>query len=236
MNEKPKIMKTKKSSRKGLEKFRVIFFEFGMVVALSLVLLAFEWKTYDFSPIVFFNPSGSNGKIELPPITEHKKEKPIPKKIKPKAIPAVKEVKNDQEDTKITGNAGATQDDQLMPKPDDPKLDIETNVVDPVYKISEVMPEFPGGLSELYKYVYSNINYNQEAVNLGIQGKVFVRFIIEKDGTASNVEILKGLGFGLDKEVKRVIHSMPPWKPGMQGGLKVRVEYVLPVKFSLADF
>lgn len=102
-----------------------------------------------------------------------------------------------------------------------------------VFSIVEVMPEFPGGMPKLSEYLSQNIVYPDEAQKAGIQGKVFVSFVIEKDGSASNVKLIRGIGGGCDEEAIRVVQAMPRWKPGTQRGKPVRVSYSLPVNFTL---
>ena len=104
-----------------------------------------------------------------------------------------------------------------------------------VYQIVEQMPEFPGGEAELYHYISKNIRYPQEAKEKGIQGRVFIGFIVEKDGSISNVRNLRGVDSELDAEAIRVIQSLPKWKPGKHKGEFVRVSYQIPIFFKLED-
>ena len=104
-----------------------------------------------------------------------------------------------------------------------------------VYQIVEQMPEFPGGAAELYHYISKNIRYPQEAKEKGIQGRVFIGFIVEKDGSISNVRNLRGVDSELDAEAIRVIQSLPKWKPGKHNGEFVRVSYQIPIVFKLED-
>lgn len=104
--------------------------------------------------------------------------------------------------------------------------------VEPLYgMIAEVDPEFPGGMEALYKYIADNLKYPQLALENNIQGKVFVTFFVEKDGSVSNVRILRDIGGGCGKEAKRVVESMPKWIPGKQSGKVVRTQYNLPINF-----
>jgi TonB family protein len=106
---------------------------------------------------------------------------------------------------------------------------------DTVYNIVEQMPEFPGGEQAMMKFVAENVKYPQEAKDKNISGRVFVSFVIEKDGSVSNVKVLRGIGGGCDEEAARVISAMPKWKPGKQKGEPVRVSYQIPINFKLAD-
>jgi protein TonB len=97
----------------------------------------------------------------------------------------------------------------------------------------ENYPEFPGGHSAFIKFLSRNLKYPEMAVEKGIEGKVLISFIIEKNGRLSNIKILRGIGFGCDEEAIRVLEKSPEWKPGIQNKQKVRVAYTLPINFSL---
>ena len=101
------------------------------------------------------------------------------------------------------------------------------------FAIVDQMPEFPGGEAEMHKFILKNIHCPQEAKEAVVSGKVFVKFIVEPDGSISTVEVLRGVGFGWDEEVVRVVNSMPKWKPGMQKGTPVRVSYMIPIHVDL---
>ncbi len=104
---------------------------------------------------------------------------------------------------------------------------------DPVFTVVEVMPEYPGGKDALMKYLSSNIKYPENARKKKISGKVFVSYVVEKNGSISNVKILRSVHKELDAEAMRVIKEMPVWKPGTQRGKAVRVQYNLPIHFRL---
>ncbi len=106
---------------------------------------------------------------------------------------------------------------------------------DSIYQIVEVMPEFPGGTSEMMTYLSGNIKYPEEAKEKGISGRVFLSFVIEKDGAVSNVKVAKGIGKECDDEALRVVKAMPKWKPGLMKGKPVRVSYMLPIFFKLDE-
>jgi protein TonB len=97
----------------------------------------------------------------------------------------------------------------------------------------EMMPEFIGGVSELYKWLGNNLRYPSAAVNAGVEGKVFVKFIVEKDGKISKPEVVKGIGFGCDEEALKALRKMPNWKPGMQNGRAARVYFTIPIVLKL---
>ena len=104
-----------------------------------------------------------------------------------------------------------------------------------VYIVVEQMPEFPGGDRALMDFVKDNIQYPAEAKEKGIKGLLYVNFIVEPDGSVSDIKVLRGIGGGCDEEAARVVESMPKFKPGMQNGETVRVSYTVPVIFRLED-
>ena len=114
-------------------------------------------------------------------------------------------------------------------------FDLATYEEDTVYQIVEQMPQYTGGEQAMMKYVAENIKYPQAAKDKNISGRVFVGFVIEKDGSVSNVKVVRGIGGGCDEEAARVIKEMPKWKPGMQKGKPVRVNYMMPIFFKLDD-
>lgn len=106
-------------------------------------------------------------------------------------------------------------------------------ITEQVFIVVEQMPEYVGGEQAMYKFISEHINYPAQAKEEGIEGRVFISFIVETDGKISTVEILKGIGGGCDEEAMRVIEEMPNWNPGKQRGKNVRVQYRVPIKFTL---
>ena len=140
----------------------------------------------------------------------------------------------------------ATQDElankpsnELPPPEEEIKIEdtktqiIEQPVEKEIFTVVEEQPTYPGGTEEMYRFLQENIKYPEEAKELGIQGRVFVTFVVEEDGSISNVKVLRGIGGGCDAEAIRVVKSMPKWIPGKQRGVPVRVQFNLPVKFTL---
>ena len=117
---------------------------------------------------------------------------------------------------------------EVIAQPEPPKEE-ETKVFDVV----EQMPTFPGGQSALLQYLSSNIKYPVVAEENGVQGRVIVTFVVEKDGSITDVRVVKSVDPSLDKEAQRVVKSMPKWIPGKQNGAAVRVKYTVPVTFRL---
>jgi protein TonB len=109
----------------------------------------------------------------------------------------------------------------------------EVKVEEEVFVVVEEQAEFPGGLDSMYAYIVKNLKYPELAKEKGIEGRVFISFIIEKDGSISNVKILRGIGGGCEEAAVEMIKNMPKWKPAKQRGKPVRCQFNLPIKFEL---
>jgi periplasmic protein TonB len=96
-----------------------------------------------------------------------------------------------------------------------------------------ISPEFPGGYKALIEYLQKNLEYPLEAQKAGIKGKVVVSFVVEPDGTLTNENVSKSLGYGCDEEALRIIKTMPTWKPGSYSGKLIRISYILPLLFGI---
>ena len=135
-----------------------------------------------------------------------------------------------------TATPTSAQESQAADKPAitqkaEPQTKVDEN--EPVFTVVEEMPSYQGGQDEMFKYLVTNIKYPDEAKQKGITGRVFITYVVEKDGTVSNVKVLRGIGGGCDEEALRVVSSMPRWNPGKQKGQPVRVQFNLPIMFSL---
>ncbi len=104
---------------------------------------------------------------------------------------------------------------------------------DTVFTITEQQPAFPGGMEALYAFMQKHLRYPEAAREAGIQGTVFVSFVVRYDGSITGIEILRGIGGGCDEEAMRVVAMMPAWEPGMQRGEAVSVQFNMPVRFVL---
>ena len=133
------------------------------------------------------------------------------------------------------GLLGASQV-ALAQTPDSLRMDTIEKVDEEaeIFGMVEQMPCFRGGEQKLFEFIGNNVVYPQEAKDAGVEGKVFVEFYIEKDGTVCDAKVLRGIGYGCDEEALRVVGLMPKWRPGKQRGQCLRVRYVLPIKFELS--
>lgn len=225
-------MEEKKSPKANLENKKLMFMQIGLIISLIIAWLAFEHKSYDKREI---DPSLLRQtevvEEEMVEITKQEEQKPQPVEV-PKQTTQLEIVEDDVEVEDIEINAEMDQN-EVMEEYVAPEVEEEEVVEAEVFTIVEEMPSYPGGDMKMYEYLGKNIKYPQIARESGIQGRVFVNFVVEPDGSVSNVKVLRGIGGGCDEEAIRVVKSMPKWKPGKQRGKAVRVSYTLPVVFKL---
>lgn len=225
-------MERKKSKKADLENKRFIFKEIGLIIALSLVLLAFEWKSYDKTNFEQLERQIENIPEEIIPITEQKIQTPPPPINQFVQINIVDDDIQVDDDIDINVEADEkTVIEEYIPTPT-PIIE-EEEQQEEIFMIVESMPEFPGGESKLYEYLADNIKYPELAKDAGISGRVFVSFVVEKDGSVTDIRILRGIGGGCDEEAIRLVKNMPKWTPGKQRGKAVRVTFNLSIKFTL---
>ncbi len=225
-------MKAKKTKRADLENKRPVFFMVGLIISLSVILLAFEWKT-PASKVENFGEL----KLETPPeeliplIREKKKEAAPPVKTVVEFILADNDMEIDENleifDSEIEENEAINYQDFLPKETEEEEEDLP-----PVWFVDE-MPEFPGGMPSLMKFISTSIRYPVVAQENGIQGKVIITFVIDKSGNVTNVRVFRGIDPALDAEALRVVKTLPRWKPGKQNGKAVRVNYNVPINFVL---
>jgi protein TonB len=224
-------MEVRKTPKADLENKKGYFFEIGMILALLVVFGAFSLKSYDKQTVNQLQIAADDVPEEIIPITEQKVKPPPPPP--PRQVTQIKIVEDDvevEDDLDIDVEADdATEFEEYVP-PEEEEEEVEEQQI---FQVVENMPEFPGGRSALMKYLATNIKYPPYAKEAGIQGRVFINFVVETNGNITNVKVLRGIGGGCDEEAIRVVKSMPKWSPGMQRGKPVRVSFNLPVKFTL---
>jgi len=222
-------MEIKKNPKLDYRRKSGLFFNIGMVVSLLLAITAFEWKFADNRKVVDLATEGFVDETMLVPITSQVTPPP------PRVVPInVNEVPDDVvveiDDIPITLDQGEIGDIETVVI-DLPAPDIET--APEVFDIVESMPNYVGGMGEFYKFVGENLKSPAQARRIGISGKVFAHFIVDKDGNLSDIKIARGIGAGCDEEVLRILAMSPKWIPGKQRGNPVRVRMIMPFTFTL---
>ena len=144
-----------------------------------------------------------------------------------------------QNATSGTQTADGTGDVEVIAPPEattptviEKAIEIESQT-EASFLVVEQQPEYPGGMGAMRDFLSKSLNYPRSAASAGVSGKVFVSFVVNSDGSLTDVQVLKGIGFGCDEEAVRVMQKMPRWKPGKQSGRAVRVKYNLPISFTL---
>lgn len=220
----------RKAPKADLENKKTIFIEIGLVIALAAVLFAFEWKSYEKTEINLASRIADDTPEEMVEITQHEKPPPPPKP--PQQTTIIEIVEDDVEiEDEIEIDVEADQEtevEEYIPVEEEEEAE-ETQI----FTVVESMPGFPGGEAARIKYLNENIKYPQMARESGIQGRVFVTFVVERDGAVTDVRVLRGIGGGCDEEAVRVIKNMPKWNAGKQRGKPVRVQFNMPILFKL---
>jgi protein TonB len=221
-------MELKKSPEANIEKKRGVLIAIGLLFSLSLVLVAFEWKTFE-------NELKNLGEIDLSLIEEEiippSVQQPPPPPPPPAPTTVIEIVEDDEEieDELVIDNLDVDESTEI----EFIETAKEEVVEEQIFTIVEEMPTFPGGEAALMKYLATNIKYPAIAKDAGIQGTVFVTFVVDTDGKVKDVRVLRSIGGGCDEEAVRVVQSMPSWKAGKQRGKSVKVQYNLPIRFTL---
>ena len=223
-------MEEKKSPKANLENKKLMFTQIGLIISLALAWVVFEIKSYDKRELADVGRTVEVVEEEMVEITKQE-QKPQPVEV-PKQTTQIQVVEDDVEVDDVEINAEVDQN-EVIEEYIAPEVEEEEVVEAEIFTIVEEMPEFPGGMQKLADYLAKNIKYPQMARESGIQGRVFVNFVVEPDGHVSNVNVMRSLGGGCDEEAMRVVKAMPKWKAGKQRGKPVRVSYILPVNFKL---
>jgi protein TonB len=166
--------------------------------------------------------------LEVPPTEQPPPPAPVIQQPQIVEVPDEEEIK---EDLNIKFDVEVTEDtkvEAVTVVAEEPKEEVEE-----IFSVVEETATPKGGLPAFYKYVGDKMKYPAQARRMGVEGKVFVQFVIGKDGSINDVKIIKGIGAGCDEEAARVMQSAPPWNPGKQRGKAVKQRYTLPIIFKL---
>ena len=222
-------MEPKKTESADLEKKSTFFFSIGLVVTLAIVLTAFEWKDYEEKAEVVAGRATDNVEeiLDVPPTEQPPPPPPQIQQPQVVEVPDEEEIEDEIQVNLDVEMTDETKVEQIEIK-EEPKED-----VDEIFTIVEETATPKGGMPAFYKFVGSKLKYPAQATRMGVEGKVFVEFVINRDGTIVDVRVVRGIGAGCDEEAIRVVQSSPPWNPGKQRGKPVRQKYTLPIQFKL---
>lgn len=222
-------MEPKKNPEVDINRKKILFFFAGLTVALAVVLAALEYKIFERTTVELGSLEIQLEEEEMIPITQRQPPPPPPPQTE------VLEIVDDEEEIEEEVEIEDTEIDE----------DVEIEFIEDVgeeeaigeepeiFQVVEDQPEFPGGEKALFTYLSKSIKYPPMAKDAGVQGVVYVTFVVEPDGNITNVKVLRGIGAGCDDEAVRVVKAMPKWKPGKQRGKSVRVQFNLPIRFTL---
>jgi len=225
-------MEIKKSPNASLEEKRLLFRQMGLLLALGILFIAFEYSKSDINTIEVELTDEMVMEEEAIPITRAQEPPPPP----PPPPPAFTEILNIVDDDVILDEE-LELDDMEMNEDDAVEImefEEETEEDDnQVFIAVEKMPTFPGGTEALMNYLKKNLKYPRIARENGIQGRVYINFVVDKKGEISKIKVLKGVDKSLDQEAIRVVQNMPAWEPGEQMGKAVNVSCNVPINFNL---
>lgn len=224
-------MEPKKTEKADLTNKSWLFFNIGLATTLLIVVMAFEYQSKDDADAknLAKNQNVLDEILEVPPTEQ---PPPPPPKIQLPQLVEVPDEEEIKEDIKIEIDVEVTTDTKIEEIVIAPVVE-EKEDVDQIFLVVEESATPKGGMSAFYKYVSDKMKYPAQARRMGIEGKVFVEFVINRDGSITDVKAIKGIGAGCDEEAVRVVQSAPPWNPGKQRGKPVRQRYVVPIIFKL---
>ena len=221
-------MESKKTVSADLTRKSFLFFNIGLVTSLSLTIFAFSYKSVDGTAKkdLVNNQSHVEELIDVP-VTQ---QLPPPPKIEQPQIIEVLNTAKIEHEINIDMDAETTPEEtshEVAPV----RVEIEEEDPNTLFTIVEESASPVGGMNAFNEFVARNIVYPVQAKRMDIQGKVFVEFIVERDGSITNIRTLKGIGAGCDEEAVRVVNLAPKWNPGKQRGKAVRQKMILPINF-----
>lgn len=229
-------MEIKKSPQADLERSKGLSLLLGLVVALSVVFVALEYRSkvqkaelssqYDAAMV-------DDALLIADQQEEPEPEQPQPEQQVEAQLPDDFKVVEDNKEVAKIAFVSADEKKELPPPAPVGPVVVEEEEADHVFEVVEEPTEFPGGSAAMMKWLKDNIVYPDIAQENNIQGRVYVSFVIERDGSPTNVQVARGVDPALDREAVRVVGRMPKWKPGKQRGKPVRQKFTIPVLFRL---
>ncbi|CAG7581041.1 MAG: putative transport protein [uncultured marine phage] len=229
-------MQNKKSKKSDLERKRFAFFNIGLLIVASLVLMAFNYvspeveePTYEYTE---YN--------DIPTFDDEVIYEVVPQKIERRKV-----IPDNFEDIKVVdkklkeGDPIIVKDGKIIIDDGTDCIDCDIDLtlipedIDSVHLFTDVDPKFPGGDGEMANWIGENVQYPDISLEMGEQGIVYVKFVVRKDGSISDVKIAQSESDGLNNEAMRLVKTMPKWSPGEQAGKPVSVEFTLPIFFKI---
>lgn len=231
-------MEIKKAAHADLERSKTLNLLLGLVVALAVTFVALQWRSYAeaIDHTQNLNISDLEDTMLIEDLQQEEPQEPEPiQQPEPQIEAQLPEEFTVVEDDKEVAKISFVSQDQDKPLPPPAPVapapvEEETDVI---FEVVEEAPQFTENNGNVVGWIGSRIKYPEVAAENGIQGRVTIGFVVEKDGSITQVQVLRGVDAELDKEAVRVVKSMPKWKAGRQGGKPVRAKYTVPVVFRL---
>lgn len=226
-------MKPKKTDKADLTRKSWLFFNIGLLATMITVVLAFSYKEYDDPNVDEIVQSDAIFE-DIPEIPPTQQLPPPPPQIKQPQIVEVPDEKEIVEDIPLDFDNEITQETKIEVVTIQPQ-EVVREETNEIFLVVEESASPVGGMSAFYEYVGKKMQgkYPAQARRMGIEGRVFVEFVVNKDGSLTDVKAIKGIGAGCDELAEQVIREAPKWNPGKQRGKPVRQRMVLPIVFKL---
>ncbi len=228
-------MKPKKSKKADLEPRKPLFFKLGLVLALTTVFFAFEWKQTEKEQIVQ-DPIDVGGDQDIWTAPPTKPDPPSKPHIAPISTATFLFTKDPNEAIDLSGTFNPEPDPDFDTKYDpvvDPEEKGGADITDSAMIVVDFDAEYPGGVTAMKQFIAEKITYPEEERQIGMEGTLYVSFVVERSGAVSNVEVARSLSPNLDNEAVRVIRMMPKWKPAMDHGKAARQKFTIPFLFKI---
>ncbi len=221
-------MEQKKNPNKALEHKRGQYFALGLTISLALAIMAFEWKTPANPQLVSLGDLDRGIEDEMVFITKIPPPEPPKPKVVPLEVVETEEEPEEIEEILVDVEMDSFDPDEEIIIPDAPVEEVEEIVV-----FAEKMPMPKGGFQSFYNLLAKEMKYPKQARGMGVEGKVFLQFVVDKSGEITDIEVVRGIGSGCDEEALRVMALVPAWNPGKQSGRPVKVRMIVPIHFRL---
>jgi protein TonB len=223
-------MEIKKYPGADIKRRTDIYFMIGLTASLAFSLALFSFTNHDEVSNVNLAPPPAEEVEEVTDITRQDQAPPPP----PPPPQTIEVIENESEiEEQTIQSSEVTQDTEIKTVVQE-QVVVEEKTAEPeIFTVVEENPEFPGGVAKMYEFIGKNLNYPPLAKENNIQGRVVIQFVVNEDGSITDVKILKDIGWGCGDEATKVVKSMPRWKPGKQRNKAVKVRYNLPIKFEL---
>ena len=228
-------MEVKKSREADLDQRRVQGFLLGLIVVLAALFVAMEWNSNDSGWAFFEDEDDLDAEMELSPLKREPDQIPMmlpqEQKVEKKQSEQLHLVENDVE---LPPEHSAAEEEEPEKLDEGEKPEVVDMYDEPVdFRVVEDLPQFPGGASEFMKWLTKNLRYPASAQKRNVKGKVVAQFIVNKDGSISDLEVVQPLDAACDREVLRVLRKMPKWQAGVMNAQPCRTKVCIPVVFNM---